>query len=154
MKFTPEQRRAIDARAREVFVTAGAGSGKTSLLVGRYLSAVLEDGCRPESLPTVTFTNRAAAELRDRIRQGLVAGGRSDVAQRLDGAPIGTIHGLCARLLRASPVEAGVDPGFAVLDQDQTEILLADVVGRGLGRIAYAWRPRRNSRCWGPVRWR
>ena len=126
MKFTPEQRQAIDASAREVFVTAGAGSGKTSLLVGRYLRAVFEDGCRPESLPTVTFTNRAAAELRDRIRQGLVAGGRSDLAQRLDGAPIGTIHGLCARLLRTSPVEAGVDPGFAVLDQDQTEILLAD----------------------------
>ncbi|MHB9148549.1 MAG: UvrD-helicase domain-containing protein [Thermoleophilia bacterium] len=121
--LTAEQRAVLESRASRVFVSAAAGSGKTTLLVERYLRAVLDDGIPMEHLPTVTFTRKAAAEMRKRIRQGLLQRGRPDLAWGLDEAPIGTIHSLCSRLLRARVIEAGVDPGFRVLDEEQTKIL-------------------------------
>lgn len=121
--LTAEQRAVLESRASRVFVSAAAGSGKTTLLVERYLRAVLDDGVPMEHLPTVTFTRKAAAEMRKRIRQGLLHRGRPDLAWGLDEAPIGTIHSLCSRLLRARVIEAGVDPGFQVLDEEQAKIL-------------------------------
>lgn len=121
--LTAEQRAVLESRASRVFVSAAAGSGKTTLLTERYLRAVLDDGIPMEHLPTVTFTRKAAAEMRKRIRQGLLQRGRPDLAWGLDEAPIGTIHSLCSRLLRGRVIEAGVDPGFRVLDEEQAKIL-------------------------------
>lgn len=121
--LTAEQSAILESHASCVFVSAAAGSGKTTLLVERYLRAVLDDGIPIEHLPTVTFTRKAAAEMRKRIRQGLLDRGRPDLAWGLDEAPIGTIHSLCSRLLRARVTEAGVDPGFRVLDEEQAKIL-------------------------------
>ncbi|MCJ7797286.1 MAG: UvrD-helicase domain-containing protein, partial [Thermoleophilia bacterium] len=131
MGLTPEQLRAVEAEEPRVFVAAGAGTGKTSLLVARYLRGLLHDGLGTEHLPTVTFTRKAAAEMKSRIRAGLLEADRPDLAWSLDSAPIGTIHGLCASLLRAHPLQAGVDPSFVVTGEAQASILQAEALDLG-----------------------
>ncbi len=130
-----------DLRTRELvtselgttfLVEASAGTGKTRVLVDRYLRCVLdaERGAGDvRKVAAITFTEKAAAELRQRIREDLelraqTAPAGSDLAARiagaldaLDDAPIGTIHGFAGRLLREFPVEARVDPAFEQLDE-------------------------------------
>jgi ATP-dependent helicase/nuclease subunit A len=117
-----EQRAAVDARGL-VFVSAGAGTGKTRVLVERFARAVCDEGVDVESILVITYTEKAAGELRSRIRAGLVERGRPDLARALDGAWISTIHGFCHRLLRSHPFAAGVDPRFRVLDESQGRVL-------------------------------
>jgi ATP-dependent helicase/nuclease subunit A len=121
-----EQQRAAVAAKGEVFVSAGAGTGKTMVLVERFARAVCEDGVDVESILVITYTEKAAGELRRRIRARLVGAGRSDLARRLDGAWISTIHGLCHRLLRSHPFAAGVDPRFRVLEESQGRVLRSE----------------------------
>jgi ATP-dependent helicase/nuclease subunit A len=118
----PEQQLAIEASGR-VFVSAGAGTGKTMVLVERFCRAVIERGLTVDSLLVITYTDRAAGELRSRIRAALHEKERSDLARELDGAWISTIHGFCNRLLRQNAVAAGVDPHFRVLDAEQALVL-------------------------------
>ncbi|HEU4450023.1 MAG TPA: UvrD-helicase domain-containing protein [Gaiellaceae bacterium] len=118
----PEQAAAIDAPG-VVFVSAGAGTGKTTVLVERFVKAVCERGLDVDSLLVITYTERAAGELRDRIRTRLAEAGRADLARELDSAWISTIHGFCHRLLKAHPFAAGVDPRFRVLDEPQARVL-------------------------------
>jgi ATP-dependent exoDNAse (exonuclease V) beta subunit len=118
----PEQEAAVDARGL-VFVSAGAGTGKTKVLVERFARAVCEEGMDVESILVITYTEKAAGELRSRIRVRLVERGRPDLARALDGAWISTIHGFCHRLLRSHPFAAGVDPRFRVLDESQGRVL-------------------------------
>jgi len=133
--LTPEQLAAVAAEEPRVFVAAGAGTGKTSLLVARYLRAVLDHGLDPEQLPTVTFTRKAAGEMKSRIRSALLEAGRSDLAWSVDSAPIGTIHGLCASLLRVYPLQAGVDPSFTVAGEAQTSIMQAEALDQSWERL-------------------
>ena len=112
MDMTEVQRSAAAERERAVVVTAGAGSGKTRTLVARYLS-LLADGLSPEELVAITFTEKAAREMRARVRLEL----RSMIDQstttadkefwlqlerRMDAARIGTIHSLCAEILEGA----------------------------------------------------
>src|SRR6266508_1683675 len=127
MNLNPEQQQAVDARGL-VFVSAGAGTGKTKVLVERFARAVCDEGIDVESILVITYTEKAAGELRSRIRACLVERGRADLARALDGAWISTIHGFCHRLLRSHPIAAGVDPRFRVLDESQ---------GRGLRGEAF-----------------
>jgi ATP-dependent helicase/nuclease subunit A len=127
----PEQQAAIEAGGI-VFVSAGAGTGKTTVLVERFAKAVCERGLDVDSLLVITYTERAAGELRDRIRARLVELGRSDLARALDGAWISTIHGFCHRLLRAHPFAAGIDPRFRVLDESQARVLQSEAFERAL----------------------
>jgi ATP-dependent helicase/nuclease subunit A len=101
---------------RDVGVTAGAGSGKTRTLTARYL-ALLDQGCPPRALAAITFTEKAAREMRNRIRKAIAEwrsgacppDGRArweDIEAEIDTARIGTIHSLCATILRAHPAEA------------------------------------------------
>src|SRR5438067_3569601 len=92
---TPEQDAAIGAPGL-VFVSAGAGTGKTKVLVERFARAV-EAGADVASILVITYTERAAAELRTRIRARLAELGRTDLTRELDGAWISTIHGFCLR---------------------------------------------------------
>ena len=113
---TPAQVQAITARGHDVCVSAGAGSGKTFVLVERFVGLV-RDGLAPDEVLTITFTEKAAQEMTERIaralrREGLIAAGGGP---RVEGAWISTIHGFCARLLRERALEAGIDPGFSVL---------------------------------------
>ncbi len=119
----PEQQAAIEADGL-VFVSAGAGTGKTTVLVERFVRA-LERGVDVDSILVITYTERAAGELRTRIRSRLVELGRRDAALQLDAAWISTIHGFCLRLLRAYPLAAGLDPRFRVLDDSQARVLRA-----------------------------
>src|SRR5579862_4175337 len=113
-----EQQAAVEAKG-EVFVSAGAGTGKTTVLVERFVRAVCDEGLDVDSVLVITYTRKAAAELRSRIRAALLDRHRHDLARELDGAWISTIHGFCARLLRAHPFAAGVDPHFHELDEEQ-----------------------------------
>ena len=127
---TREQAAAIEARDRDVFCEAGAGSGKTRVLVGRYCDALTVDGVEIDEILAFTFTERAAAELRQRIRLELNdraraarAAGEEQQAHDLRGlareterAWVTTIHGFCRRLLGTHPIAAGLDPRFRVID--------------------------------------
>ncbi|MGZ4166187.1 MAG: UvrD-helicase domain-containing protein [Solirubrobacteraceae bacterium] len=134
--WTEEQRRAIERRTGDLLLDAGAGSGKTSVLVERFAKAVLEDGVDVSAMLTITFTEKAAAELRDRIRSRLRDLGAAEAARRTEGAFISTIHGFCARVLRANALAAGLDPHFAVLDRSQSEPLSAAAFDDALDELA------------------
>jgi ATP-dependent exoDNAse (exonuclease V) beta subunit len=126
-----QQRAAVEATG-EVFVSAGAGTGKTTVLVERFVRAVCEQGLDVESVLVITYTRKAAGELRARIRAALRARGRHDLARRLDGAWISTIHGFCSRLLRAHPFSVGIDPRFRELDDEHGAVIRGEAFERAL----------------------
>ncbi len=109
-----------------VFVSAGAGTGKTTVLVERYVRAVCEQGIDVESILVVTYTERAAGELRTRIHERLLELDRLELARDLDRARISTIHGFCNRLLRTHPFASGLDPRFRVLDESQARVIRSE----------------------------
>ena len=115
--FTAEQSEAIRRRDGSLLLEANAGSGKTSVLVERFVRSVLEDDVSPSRILAITFTERAAGELRARVRQRFVELGRRDAARATEAAWVSTIHGFCTRLLRAHAIAAGLDPSFTVLDE-------------------------------------
>jgi ATP-dependent helicase/nuclease subunit A len=119
---TPEQASAIAATGRSVFVEAGAGTGKTGVMVDRYCRLVCDEGVSPDAVLAFTFTDKAATELRQRIRAALQsrADAGSERARELVAgmgrAWITTIHGFCNRVLVGHPVAAGIDPRVRVFD--------------------------------------
>jgi ATP-dependent exoDNAse (exonuclease V) beta subunit len=123
---TPEQAAAIAARGKDVLLEAGAGTGKTGVMVDRYCKLVCDSGLSPDAILAFTFTEKAAAELRQRIRAELARRAErgseraATVLAGIGGAWITTIHGFCNRVLAAHPVAAGIDPGFRVLDAPET----------------------------------
>ncbi len=114
---TAEQEQAIARRGEPLLVSAAAGSGKTSVLVERFIGAVREDGTAPGRILAITFTERAAGELRSRVRERLLELGDRAAARDTEAAFVGTFHAFCARLLRAHPLAAGLPPDFAILDE-------------------------------------
>jgi ATP-dependent helicase/nuclease subunit A len=132
--INPEQLAAIEAHGA-VFVSAGAGTGKTTVLVERYLRAVCERGLGIDSVLVITYTERAAGELKERIRERLRQIERRDLAREIDRAWISTIHGFCSRLLRAHPFEAGLDPRFRVLDESQARVVRAEAFREALAEF-------------------
>jgi ATP-dependent helicase/nuclease subunit A len=139
--FKGNQEKAVTDSASAIAVTAGAGSGKTLSLVGRYLH-LLEQGYPIRSILAITFTEKAAREMRSRIRDSL-SRVSADVAQdknssfiippsSFDSARIGTIHSLCAEILRAHPAEAGLDPAFEVLEEGLSAALQAEAIESAL----------------------
>ena len=138
MKWTEEQQKVIDTRDRNILVSAAAGSGKTAVLVARIL-ALVTDPARPvdiDRLLIVTFTNAAAGEMRQRIRDALEA--RAEEApenahlQRqlvlIHNAQITTIHSFCLQVLRSHFHMIGLDPGFRIADEGEMLLLRQDVL--------------------------
>ncbi|HKP47765.1 MAG TPA: UvrD-helicase domain-containing protein [Pyrinomonadaceae bacterium] len=133
-QLEPEQAGAAYELGRHVSVTAGPGSGKTTVLVERYLHILRSQKLSIDQIVAITFTNRAANEMRERLRarlNDLLQTATGDERRRwlnykrtLDGAVITTIHGFCARLLREFPVEARIDPQFVLLDEHRAQMLL------------------------------
>jgi ATP-dependent exoDNAse (exonuclease V) beta subunit len=117
IELTDEQRQAVARRAEALALSAAAGSGKTSVLVERFVRAVREDGIAPARILAITFTERAAGELRARVRARLLELGDREAARDTEAAFVGTFHGFCARLLRTHPLAAGLDPGFTIIDE-------------------------------------
>lgn len=118
-KPTAEQHAVIGSCAPRLVVTAAAGAGKTFTLVERYLRHVQEDGFHPDQILTITFTKKAAAEMKGRIVEKLLSAGLDEEAQSAETGPIQTIHGFCERLLRENSVEAGMDPAFEILPEGE-----------------------------------
>ncbi len=115
--LTDEQELAVARRSGSLLLAAGAGSGKTSVLVERFVRAVREDGVDPGRILAITFTERAAGELRERVRARMLELGDREAARDTEAANVCTFHGFCARLLRTHPVQAGVEPGFEILEE-------------------------------------
>ena len=136
---TDEQLRAIERRRATCCSTPAPGSGKTSVLVERFVRSVLEDGVDVAAMLTITFTEKAAAEMRDRIRARLRELRRRRGGARTEGAFISTIHGFCARVLRANALAAGLDPAIRG-------------ARRARGRAAAAARSTTRWTSWRPVR--
>ncbi len=140
--MTEQKPRIRDSEGRELIlralgtnllVEAAAGTGKTTSMVGRIVELVATGFCEPERIAAVTFTRKAAGELRTRLREELENRLDSDelsgeIATRLSRALeqqglgyIGTIHAFCTRLLRERPVEAGIDPDFSEMEAEEDE---------------------------------
>ena len=132
----PQQLQVVKTLDRPLFVSAGAGSGKTFTLTRRIVYALSpESGPFVEHLDQVlaiTFTKDAAAEIRDRVRRALIEEGMDEEALTVDDAWISTIHGMCSRILRAHALELAIDPEFTVLTD--TNELMDQAVEHVLGR--------------------
>ncbi|MCI0465127.1 MAG: UvrD-helicase domain-containing protein [Gemmataceae bacterium] len=126
-RLTEQQREAVLRREVSVLLSSGAGCGKTHVLTSRYLSHLERDGAEVSQIVAITFTERAARQMRDRIRKSIqhhLAGATTDEEARrweghlrgLETAQISTIHAFCGNLLRQHAVEAGLDPRFDVLE--------------------------------------
>jgi ATP-dependent helicase/nuclease subunit A len=145
--LTDQQGRALRVPDASVALSAGAGCGKTMVLTERFLAALDDGGGRPlQALVALTFTEKAARELRQRIRarcrSKLAAGDDPGwwwtVLRGLDAAPIGTFHEFCARLLRRHAMQAGVDPEFAILDESIAGSLREEAVRIALRKLLAA----------------
>ncbi|MEA2423606.1 MAG: hypothetical protein QOH13_16, partial [Thermoleophilaceae bacterium] len=119
MRLTPQQQAAVDRRDGPLFVHAGAGSGKTSVLVERFVRAAHDDGAGIDGVLAITFTEKAAAEMKLRIRSRFAELGERELARETERAWVSTIHGFCSRVLRAHPLAAGIDPEYRVLDEGE-----------------------------------
>ncbi|HEY2762390.1 MAG TPA: UvrD-helicase domain-containing protein, partial [Pirellulales bacterium] len=142
--YTRQQQAAIEMRHQSVALSAGAGCGKTFVLTERFLSHLEpgDNGAPPadrlHQIIAITFTDRAAREMRDRIRKTCYerlqsaapkhAGYWLGLLRSLDAARVSTIHAFCGALLRAHAVEAQLDPQFVVVEQTQAETLLAEII--------------------------
>ena len=134
-RCTPGQREVVETLDAPVMVAAGAGSGKTFTLTQRIVGALLPDadGGKPylesvDQVLAITFTKKAAAELRSRIKGLLLKEGLRDQAQAIDDAWVSTIHGMASRILREHALEIGLDPSFEVISESLSDELREQAV--------------------------
>jgi len=119
-RLNPEQRQAVEAMDGPVLVLAGAGTGKTRVLTTRFAHILLTGRAAPGQVLAVTFTNKAAKEMRERV--GAILG------RPAEGLWLGTFHALCARMLRRHAELVGLTSGFTILDSDDQLRLLKQVM--------------------------
>ncbi len=133
MQLTVDQQKAL-ALDKNITVTAGAGSGKTRILVERFLKITLSEPQLTTRVAAITFTEKAAGEMRERIAAEInrcleqsddarERGKLLGIRDRLGSAHISTIHGFCSRLLREFPIEAGISPDFGMMDSVRQKML-------------------------------
>lgn len=132
MKDQPARRRIAADLQTNFLVEASAGSGKTSSLVARLASGLLQGVYQVERVAVVTFTRKAAAELSARLRSELEKQGASQLLHRLPEMFVGTVHSFCGQILREYPVEAGISPTFRELEERHDLKLQARVLRRSL----------------------
>lgn len=123
---TAQQAAVIESTATDILVEAGAGSGKTTTMVRRYIHLLDKREFEPREILAFTFTDKAAGELREKVRterQKLAAekGDANPASISMSDAWVGTFHAICNRILKAWPVEAGIDPRFGVIDDVTAE---------------------------------
>ena len=127
-KFTPAQQEAIDTDAKNILVSAAAGSGKTAVLTERIVRHVSSGRVNIDNLLVVTFTESASAEMRERIGKRLHELGRIDQIARLPMANISTIHAFCKKLVQEHFQLVDIDPAFRVGDEAELDIIRRAVV--------------------------
>lgn len=132
-ELTPQQKLSL-ASDNNIAVTAGAGTGKTRILVERYIHILLTEDVNIKEILAITFTDKAAAEMMERVANRIdeLLDSKSNninksrlfqIKNRLNSAYISTIHAFCSRLLRENPIEAGVDPDFKIITDFQNTLL-------------------------------
>jgi len=127
-ELTKQQREAVMTIDRDLVVSAGAGSGKTRVLVERYLY-LLSQGVKISDILAITFTRKAALEMKQRIRNALIErGAPQSVLNDFTQAHISTIHGFCQRIVADHPCQAGIDPRFRVAEEWESRSILSQVV--------------------------
>lgn len=139
-RFKPGQRACITTLDAPLVVSAGAGSGKTFTLTQRIAWALMEGSAEDggafldgiEQVMAITFTEKAAGEIKSRVKSTLRAEGMASEALKVDDAWISTIHGMCSRILRTHAVELGIDPSFSVLDPARADELMRASVAKVL----------------------
>ena len=149
MKTILEQRQAIEIHDRAVLVSAGAGTGKTWTLTQRFLYLLEQHpDWAIDSIVAVTFTEKAAREMRTRIRlnvekRAAETGSPTWQARRreLDRMQVSTVHSLCSRILREHSIAAGIDPYFAVLEEQAADVLKEEALRQTLAELAEADEP-------------
>ena len=133
-RYTPGQEKTIKTLDKPLFVAAGAGSGKTFTLTQRIVWA-LKEGSGADGKPylssldqalIITFTNAAATEIKERVREALEKEGLHSAALQVDDAWISTIHGMCSRILKIHALDLGLDPEFEIID-DMTRNQLVNI---------------------------
>lgn len=145
MRLTPSQQAALNIE-KHICVTAGAGSGKTTVLVERYLKILREGNVTPREIVAITFTEKAAAEMKDRIikelpdQYGDEDSEQSNSIQRfrdeMNSAHISTIHSFCSSILREFPFQAGVPASFSIVQGIEQKLLLQKTLKKTLKDIA------------------
>ena len=137
LRLDEDQQKALQEEGR-VILKASAGSGKTTTIVGLYLH-LLRKGVGTHEIVAITFTEKAAAELKERIYRGVMGDEKLKEKERivtaLTHAPIGTIHSFCASILRDYPLEAGVHPDFRVFEEVESDQILTEAVRTYLDRL-------------------
>jgi ATP-dependent helicase/nuclease subunit A len=135
VSLTPAQNEAVQSRGNTV-VIAGAGTGKTQTLIERAMRFVIEEGVSLDEILMVTFTEAAAAEMRNRIRSSL----ENELAKTptetrfaeqlalLDSANICTLHSFCYRLVREHFYELDLDPQLSVLPEEQSRLMMSEAL--------------------------
>ena len=131
--LNPAQRQAVEAPGGPILVVAGPGSGKTRVLTHRVAYLIKERGVRPYRILAVTFTNKAAREMKERLFQLLGRGLRE--------ITIGTFHATCVRILRRESERAGIERNFVIYDENDQANLVAEVIDE-LGLDKKSYRPR------------
>lgn len=146
MDLDSQQKKAVENPNTPMAISAGAGSGKTRVLVERYIKVITEGLAETEEILTITFTKKAAAELKLRIRErlseiqieqpetekGLNA---RKALSTIESAPISTIHSFCQSILRNNAIEAGVEPDFQVLESKESSLVYKEIVQRVTSQI-------------------
>ncbi len=127
MDLKNDQLRAVEITDRNVVVSAGAGTGKTAVLVARFVHLVRSGFAKVDEILAITFTEKAAEEMKQRIASEFHLTGMRKEKTAIETAYISTIHSFCARLIRENPFAAGVDPGFEVMDEMDRHMLLGEL---------------------------
>lgn len=115
------QRAAVERWGQDVCVVAGPGSGKTRVLIERFRWLVAHKGIDPRRILAVTFTEKAATEIKRRLIDSFA--GSDSLRGQIERAWVSTIHGFCTRLLKENAIAAGVDPNFGLIDEAESKFL-------------------------------
>src|SRR6185503_13559622 len=143
MTLSEDQRRAVERSGQDVCVVAGPGSGKTRVLTERFAWLVEQRGVDPSRILAITFTEKAANEIKGRLIKRFAGdAGRREAIER---AWVSTIHGFCARVLQENAIRAGLAPDFKVLDQPAADRLAREAAEATLDAM-YREQPDRMRR--------
>ena len=135
MKLSDAQRAAIERTGQDVCCVAGPGSGKTRVLVERF-AWLAGTTARPEAILAITFTEKAAQEIKSRLVKHFVDRSEGDLRRRVERAQVSTIHGFCNGILREFALDAGIDPAFRVMDEYEARLEHAQAVEAALNRFS------------------
>jgi ATP-dependent helicase/nuclease subunit A len=138
MKFTDSQQKAINAKDKNLTLSAGAGSGKTTVLVSRYISLLASKQAGIKEMLAITFTNKSAADMRIKVRKHIsdqiksTSGSQKrfwqGVKDQFEQATISTIHSFALQVLRSHPLESKINPEASMIDEIEAYIMLSETV--------------------------